>query len=115
MPNLPHSIKLYYSYIVYGRMPTYLVFIASLVSDPNPLSDAVLFPFILDPESNSFSIAELMDYPDSDEDAGGQALGVNPNILDAEDMDVAQDSAGKPDPEGGASNTSKQQGGSVWK
>jgi hypothetical protein len=56
-----------------------------------------------------------MDYPDSDEDAGGQAMGVNPNILDAEDMDVAQDSTDKPDPEGGEGNTSKQQGGSEWK
>ncbi len=42
-------------------------------------------------------------------------MGVNPNILDAEDMDVAQDSSDKPDPEGGEGNTSKQQGGSEWK
>ncbi len=115
MSNLPSPIKLYYSYIVYGLIPTYLIFSVSSARSFNPLQGAALFLFFLDPESNFFFVAELMDYPDSDEDAGGQSLGVNPSILDAEDIDVAQDSSDKPDPEGGASNKPKQQGGSEWK
>ncbi len=43
-------------------------------------------------------VLELMDYPDSDEEGDGQAMGVNPNILDTEDMDVAPESVDKPEP-----------------
>ncbi len=53
----------------------------------NILSEAVMFSFNSYPKSNSILVLELMDYPDSDEDAGGQAMGINPNILDAEDME----------------------------
>jgi hypothetical protein len=37
---------------------------------------------------NLFFVPELMDYPDLDEDRGTQAV-VNPNILDAEDAEMA--------------------------
>ncbi len=115
MPYPPYTSHIFYSYSVHGLSPTYKSIITTVVRLMNVLSEAVTLTCYRYPKSNSILVLELMDYPDSDEDAGGQAIGVNPNILDAEDMDVAQEPTDKTDPEGGEMNTSKQQGGSEWK
>jgi hypothetical protein len=48
------------------------------------------FSLICQTSLNTFLIPELMDYPDSDEDGGTQAV-VNPNILDPEDAETAEE------------------------